>query len=103
MAECPAALSPEGLLVGLLLDFLGTFGQGMAIYRAVNLAVNPLAFAVPVFSLLWVWLFWRIGVVRPDLLLAGMAVIVVSNVIVTLGDRMCSWLAGCHPPGGRPL
>ena len=92
-----------GLVGGLLLDLLGTLGQRTAVYRAVNLAVNALAFAIPVFSLLWIWLFWRVGVARPDLLLAGALVILFSNPLVALGDRVLPWLAAHRPSWGRPL
>ena len=92
-----------GLVGGLLLDLLGTLGQRTAVYRAVNLAVNALAFAIPVFSLLWIWLFWRVGVARPGLLLAGALVILFSNPLVALGDRVLPWLAAHRPSWGRPL
>ena len=92
-----------GLVGGLLLDLLGTLGQRTAVYRAVNLAVNALAFAIPVFSLLWLWLFWRVGVARPDLLLAGTAVIVVSNVMVALGGRPFPRRTVRRESGGGPL
>ena len=66
---------------GVLLDMLGTLGQRTAVYRAVN----ALGYAIPLFSLTWIWLFWRIGVARPDYLLLGAVMIVVANLLVTLG------------------
>ena len=63
--------------------------------------MNTLAYAVPLFSLLWIWLFWRIGVARPDLLAVGTLVIVVSNLAVTLGDRLSGWLRFLAFPAGR--
>ena len=65
--------------------------------------MNALAFAIPVFSLLCIWLFWRVGVARPDLLLAGALVILFSNLLVALGDLALPWLAAHRPSWGRPL
>lgn len=80
---------------GVLLDVLGTLGQRTAVYWAVNLAVNALGYAIPLFSLAWIWLFWRIGVARPDYLLLGAVMIVIANLLATFGG-------GGHPGGSVP-
>lgn len=37
--------------------------------------------------LAWIWLFWRIGVAWPDLLMAGAVTMVVGNLIISLEWR----------------
>ena len=87
-----------GLLGGLLLDVLGTLGQRTAVYRALNLAVNALAYAIPLFSLAWIWLFWRIGVARPGYLLMGALMVVGANLLISFvpewGALWKRWLPG---------
>ena len=49
-----------------------------------NLGVNALVYLGPVLSILWLALFLGVGVFRVDCLLAGVAAIVVANLLVHL-------------------
>ena len=74
--------------VGLALAF-GTFATGLAIVarRAAqlatkNLGVNALAYATPVFSLAWLYLFWEIDISRYDYLAIGIVSIIAVNLLL---------------------
>ena len=54
---------------------------------STTLAINALAYATPLLSLVWLALLSQIGAVRMDLLLLGAVLIVASNVGVSLVSK----------------
>ena len=75
----------------LIAIFVGGATNGIAnlAWRKANLAtdnlgVNALAYATPIFSLAWLFLFSRVAPERPDYLLAGALGILIVNLLVNL-------------------
>ena len=66
---------------------LPSFCWRKANFRAGDLAINALAYATPLLSLLWLFLLWDVGVARPDLLLFGAGAVAVSNTLIALRGR----------------
>ena len=81
---------PGTLLVALIAGL--TFVIPNVSWRLANLvsttlAINALAYATPLLSLVWLALLSQIGAVRMDLLLLGALLIVASNVGVSLVSK----------------
>ena len=84
------ALRPGTLLVASIAGL--TFVIPNVAWRRANLmsttlAINALAYATPLLSLVWLALLSQIGAVRMDLLLLGALLIVASNVGVSLVSK----------------
>ena len=47
-----------------------------------NLAINALAYATPIFSLAWLFLFYQVAPERPDYLVAGAVGIIIVNLLL---------------------
>ena len=47
-----------------------------------NLGINALAYAVPIFALLWLFLFWQVAVARIDFLIIGAVAIIATNLLI---------------------
>ena len=47
-----------------------------------NLGINSIGYATPVFALVWLFLFSRVGVVHPDHLVIGAVAIIAANLLI---------------------
>lgn len=47
-----------------------------------NLGVNAISFATPIFALLWLWFFSRVGVANSNYLVIGAAAIIAANILI---------------------
>ena len=84
----------------VVLGVLVIIGRGFVVYRVVGLVVNALVCALPVFGVLWVWPFRRMGMARTDLLLLGVGFSVVANLLVVLDDGLSVWVGSWRLPVG---
>lgn len=50
--------------------------------RTRNLGINALVYATPCLSLIWLFVFSRVGVALPDYLVIGAALIVTANILI---------------------
>lgn len=61
---------------------LGTVARRAAQLTTTNLGVSALAYATPIFSLIWLYLFWEIDISRYDYLAIGITSIIAVNVLL---------------------
>ena len=60
-----------------------------------NLGINAMVYSTPIFSLLWLFLFWNISIERVDYLVVGAAGIITVNVLINVYE---SPRPGVHHP-----
>ena len=53
-----------------------------AVLLTNNLGVNALAYAIPIFSLIWLFLFSQVNVARVDFLVIGATTIITTNLLI---------------------
>ena len=79
-----------GVIVGVLLQASAAILQRKANLSTRNLGVNALGYAIPILSLIWLWIFSEINVLRPDYLILGAAAIVTANLLINF-DAEIRW------------
>ena len=79
-----------GVIVGVLLQASAAILQRKANLLTRNLGINALGYAIPILSLIWLWIFSEINVLRPDYLLIGAAAIVTANLLINF-DTEIRW------------
>ena len=79
-----------GVIVGVLLQASAAILQRKANLSTRNLGVNALGYAIPILSLIWLWIFSEINVLRPDYLIIGAAAIVTANLLINF-DTEIRW------------
>ena len=62
-------------------------GVGHLAWRAANvvtnnLGINAISYATPIFSLVWLFLFWTVDIARVDYLIIGTAAIITANLLI---------------------
>ena len=61
---------------------LATISWRTANLMTSNLGINALAYATPIFSLMWLFLLWQVNIARVDYLLIGAAAIISANLLI---------------------
>ena len=72
------------IIGGLVANAMGGIAWRKANFITDNLGINAIAYGVPIFSLLWLYLFSDIDVVRTDYLVMGTAAIIAANLLINL-------------------
>ena len=67
---------------GLLCNSAANICWRRANLVTTNLGVNAIAYATPLFSLIWLALFWHIAVARVDFLIIGSLAVVSANLLI---------------------
>ena len=70
------------ILGGVLLHAPGIVMYRLANLRTNNLGINAIAYATPIFSLAFLWVFSHIDVARLDYLMIGAAAIITANLLI---------------------
>ena len=90
------------VIAGGLVQALASICWRKANITTDNLGINAIAYGTPVFSLVWLFLFWEIGTPRVDFLVIGVTAIIAANLLINfeaeirLGFRaLLLALAGC--------
>lgn len=86
-----------GFAIGEMITFKSLFiaiacgafanGLGHLAWRAANvmtnnLGINAISYSTPIFSLIWLFLFWTVDIVRVDYLIIGAVAIISINLLI---------------------
>ena len=86
------SISTQSLLIafvgGVLCNGVANIFWRRANVVTTNLGVNAVAYATPIFSLVWLALFWHIDVARADFLLIGAMSIVSANILINFESEV---------------
>ena len=82
------------ILGGVLIQSTGSILWRKANVITVNLGINALVYAIPVFSLIWLAAFADLNVDRVDYLVIGAAAIIAANLLINFGaERLLGFKA----------
>ena len=70
------------IIGGIFTDAVATIAWRKSNLITNNLGINAMAYAIPVLSLLWLFVFSRAEVPRPDYLIMGAAAIITANLLI---------------------
>ena len=76
------------ILGGALLHAPGIVMYRLANLRTNNLGINAMAYATPIFSLAFLWVFSHIDVARLDYLMIGAAAIITANLLINFESEI---------------
>lgn len=80
------SMDTRTLLIAVLLGGATNWVANVAWWKANlstdNLGINALAYATPIFSLMWLFLFSQVAPERPDYLVAGAVGIIIVNLLI---------------------
>ncbi len=69
-------------ICGVFANALGHLAWRAANVMSNNLGINAIAYSTPIFSLVWLFLFWTVDIARVDYLIIGTAAIISANLLI---------------------
>ena len=67
---------------GAFANAVGHLAWRAANVMSNNLGINAISYSTPIFSLVWLFLFWSVDIARVDYLIIGTAAIVSANLLI---------------------
>ena len=67
---------------GIFGNALGNIAWRAANLMTTNLGINAVSYATPIFSLVWLFLFWQVNIARTDYLIIGAIAIISANLLI---------------------
>lgn len=67
---------------GVFANAVGHLAWRAANVMTNNLGINAISYSTPIFSLVWLFLFWTVDIARVDYLIIGTAAIISANLLI---------------------